>query len=64
MLRFIETRDVLVTSPRVLTPAAAFLEVDGAATQGIMIDGGDISKAKTPLAFAAGAARNAVKLRG
>jgi hypothetical protein len=53
-----------VTSPRVLTPAAAFLEVDGAATQGIMIDGGDISKAKTPLAFAAGAARNAVKLRG
>ncbi len=64
VLRFVETRDVLVTSPRVLTPAAAFLEVEGAGSQGITIDGGDISKAKTPLAFAAGAAKNAVRLRG
>ncbi|MGA2269744.1 MAG: glycosyl hydrolase family 28 protein [Bryobacteraceae bacterium] len=63
VLRFIETRDVLLTAPRVLTPAAVFLEVEGAASQGITIDGGDLSKAATPLAFEAGAGQRAVKLR-
>jgi hypothetical protein len=64
VLRFVETRDVLLTASRVLTPAAAFLQVEGAASQGITIDGGDISKAATPLALAAGAAKESVKLRG
>jgi len=64
VLRFIETRDVLLTAPRVLTPAAVFLEVEGAASQGITIDGGDISKAAAPLAFGVGAGKDAVKLRG
>jgi len=63
VLRFIETRDVLLTAPRVLTPAAVFLRVEGAASQGITIDGGDLSKAAAPLAFEAGAGKEAVKLR-
>lgn len=63
MLRFIETHDVLLTAPRVLTPAAVFLQVEGAASQGIAIDGGDLSKAATPLTFEAGAGKEAVKLR-
>lgn len=63
LLRFIETRDILVTASRVLTPAAVFLQVEGAASQGITIDGGDISKAASPVSFESGAGPSAVKLR-
>jgi hypothetical protein len=63
VLRFIETQDALLTAPRVLTPAAVFLQVDGAASQGIAIDGGDLTKTATPLAFESGAAKQAVRLR-
>jgi hypothetical protein len=63
VLRFIETQDVLVTAARVLTPAAVFLQVEGAASHGIAIDGGDLSKAAAPLAFEAGAGKDSVKLR-
>ncbi len=63
LLRFVETRDVLVTAPRVLTPAAVFLAVEGATSGSITIDGGDLSKAAAPLAFEGGAGKQAVKLR-
>jgi len=63
LLRFIETKDVLLTASRVLTPTPAFLQVEGAGSQAITVDGGDISKAGTPLAFKAGAQKNSVKLR-
>jgi hypothetical protein len=63
VLRFIDSQDILLTGPRVLTPAAAFLQVEGAASQGITIDGGDLSKAQAALAFEAGAVKEAVKLR-
>ena len=63
VLRFVDTQDALLTAPRVLSPAAVFLQVEGAASQGITIDGGDLSKAATPVAFDAGAAKQAVKLR-
>jgi hypothetical protein len=56
-------REILLTASRVLTPAAVFLRVEGAASEGITIDGGDISKAAAPLAFESGAAKTAVKLR-
>ena len=50
-LRFIDTTDVLVTAPRLLTPAGVFLQMEGAANEHITVDGGDISsKAHTPLA--------------
>jgi hypothetical protein len=63
LLRFVETHEALVTAPRVLTPADVFLQVEGAASQGITIDGGDLSKAATPVTFESGAAKEAVKLR-
>jgi polygalacturonase len=63
LLRFIETRDVLVSAVRVLTPAAVLLKLEGAATAGITIDGGDISRAAKPLAFSGGAMAKAVKLK-
>jgi hypothetical protein len=64
VLRFMETKDVLVSAPRVLTPAAAFLAVEGATTTGITIDGGDVSKASTAVAVENGAAKDSVKVRG
>jgi hypothetical protein len=62
VVRFRESRDILITAPRVLSPAAVLLRVEGAASKGITIDGGDITKAAKPLDFADGAQESAVKL--
>ncbi len=61
VIRCIATQDVLLTGSRVLTPARAFLRVEGAATRGIKIDGGDISRAATPVSYAEDANKSAVK---
>ncbi len=63
LLRFNDTREVLLTASRVLTPAAVFLKLEGAANEGITIDGGVLSKASKPLAYSRGATEKAVKLR-
>src|SRR5262245_42764564 len=63
LLRFINTRDVLLTASRVLTPTTVFLRLEGADNQGITIDGGQISKAGKPLAYGHGATEKVVKLR-
>ena len=63
LLRFVNTRDALLTATRVLRPAAVFLRVEGATSEGITVDGGDISKAAAPLAHGNGATERAVKLR-
>jgi len=63
-LRFIDCSDVLLSATRLLKPAAVFLQVEGGASKNIQIDGGDILKAGQPLAFAAGAAKEAVTRRG
>jgi hypothetical protein len=63
VLRFIGTRDVLLSAVRVLTPAAVFLGVEGAASTGITVDGGDISKADSAVTFKQGAPEAAVKMR-
>jgi hypothetical protein len=62
-LRFIDSKNALLTATRVLTPAAVFLQLEGSANEGITIDGGDLSKASSPVAFKSGAAEKAVKLR-
>jgi polygalacturonase len=61
-LRFVQAREVLVSSPRVLTPAAVFLSVEGLC-HGIIVDGGDTAKAAKTVAFEGGAAQDAVKVR-
>lgn len=63
LLRFIDSGDVLLSATRMLTEASVFLQVEGAESRNIKIDGGDFSKAKAPLAFKAGAAPQSVKLR-
>jgi hypothetical protein len=40
-----------------------FLQVEGADSSGIKIDGGDISKAAEPVVFKANASKESVKLR-
>ena len=62
-LRFIDSRDVLMTGVRLLAPAPTFLQVEGAESGSITIDGGDLSKALLALAFKARASQKAVKLR-
>jgi len=63
LLRLIDTRDVLFSAARALTPSAVFLQVEGASSRGITIDGGDLSKAAKPVSFKAGATQASVKLR-
>jgi polygalacturonase len=62
LLRFIETRDVLLSASRVLTPAAVFLKVEGAGSGGILVDGGDLTRAASAMSFEAGAPKDAGKL--
>ena len=62
-LRFVETEDVLLSASRLLTPCSVFIRVEGAGSRAITVDGGDLSRAAKPLAFAAGASETAVKLR-
>jgi hypothetical protein len=63
LLRFIDTSDVLLSASRVMTPAAVFLQVEGAASERITIDGGDVSRAAAPLSLKAGAPQGSVKVR-
>jgi hypothetical protein len=63
VLRFIDSKQTLLTATRVLTAASTFLRLEGEGNEGIIIDGGDLSKAALPIAFASGAKKDAVKLR-
>ena len=62
VLRLIESRDVLLSGCRVLTPAAAFLHVEGEGSARIKVDGGDLSKAGVPLTTAAGVDQSIVTI--
>lgn len=63
VLRFINSKQTLLTATRVLTAASTFLRLEGAGNEGIIIDGGDLSKAALPIAFGSDAKKSAVKLR-
>jgi hypothetical protein len=63
VLRLRNCRQILLTAARLLTPTSTFLQVEGTENAGIIIDGGDLSKAATALAFQSGATDQAVKLR-
>jgi len=63
VLRFIDSKQTLITAARVLTPSAPFLQLEGAENENIIIEGGDLSKASSPVAFKNGASESQVKLR-
>jgi hypothetical protein len=54
---------VLLSASRVLSPAAAFLQLEGDANSNVIVDGGDLTKATSPVSLTAGATRAAVKVR-
>jgi hypothetical protein len=62
-LRCIDSKQILLTAPRLLSSAAVFLQVEGTRNENIKIDGGDMSKAATVLAYKNGATKKAVQLR-
>jgi hypothetical protein len=62
-LRLIESRDVLLSGLRVLKEAGTFLHVQGAGSEGITLDGGDLSKAAKAVALSGGATDKAVRVR-
>ena len=63
IVRFTAARDVLFTGARVLTPSPTFLQLEGTANERITIDGGDLSRSASVLAFKDGAAAGSIKLR-
>jgi hypothetical protein len=63
VLRFTRVKDALLSASRVLTPAPAFLQLEGDANSNVIVDGGDLTKAAAPVALKAGATSAAVKVR-
>jgi Glycosyl hydrolases family 28 len=63
VLRFIDSKQVLLTSARVLTPAGPFLGLEGDLNEGIIVEGGDLSKSASTVIFKNGASEKSVRLR-
>ena len=63
VLRFIDSKQALLTGSRVLTASKPFLQLEGEGNDGIIVEGGDLSKASSAVAFKNGASEQAVKLR-
>jgi hypothetical protein len=63
VVRFIDVKEVLITASRLLGKAKAFLQLEGSGNAEIVVDGGDLRRAETMLAFRDGADKSAVKLR-
>jgi hypothetical protein len=63
LLRVVNSKDLLFTAVRVLTPCRALLSLEGTSNQGITIDGGDIRKAKKQALYRAGANEKSLKIR-
>lgn len=63
VVRCINTTDTLISAPRLVTPAAVYLAVEGERSADITVAGGDIRKAATPATFERGATENAARVR-
>jgi polygalacturonase len=61
--RLVNSKDVLITATRLLSPAKTFLQVEGSDSENIIVDGGDITKAGSSVGFEKGASKSAVVLR-
>ena len=62
-MRFIDSKQALLSGIRVLTPSSTFLQLEGAENDGIIVEGGDLSKASSPVAYKNGATERAARLR-
>ena len=55
LLRFINSKDILLTAAKLVTAAGTFLKSGRASSEGIIVDGSDLRKAGQALAFENGA---------
>ena len=62
-LRLIDSKDVLIAAPRLLSMTETFLQLEGGSNERITLDGGDVSRAAKALAYASGASEASVKHR-
>jgi hypothetical protein len=62
-MRFTGTRKIHMSATRLLDRAGAFLQVEGASSEGIVLDGGDLGGAAQTVTFKDGAMPASVKLR-
>lgn len=63
LLRFINSKDVLLSATRVLTPASTFLRVEGSSSEGIVVNGADLRKAIKQVVFENGATKESAKFQ-
>lgn len=63
LLRFIDTKDILLSAVRIVNNAGVFLRVEGASSEGITVDGGDLRKSNQPLVFENGATKASVMMK-
>ena len=63
VFRCINATDTLIASPRLLTPAAVYLAVEGERSANITLDGGDIRKSSKSAIFDRGATEKAARIR-
>jgi hypothetical protein len=63
LLRFINTKDILLTAAKLTSPAGTFLQVEGSSSEGILVNGSDFRKAGQALAFQNGATKESVRLQ-
>lgn len=63
LLRFINSKDVLLTATRILTPAATFLRVEGSSSEGIVVNGADLRKVAKQMVFENGATKESAKFQ-
>lgn len=61
--RLIASQDVLLSATRLLTPARVFMQLEGASSRGVVVDGGDLSRAAQAVSVQRGAPEQAITVR-
>lgn len=62
LLRIKNSKDILFTAMRVLTPCQTLFSLEGPLNEGIQVDGGDLRKAKKQVVYSGGANDKALKI--
>ena len=62
-VRFTDTKSVLMTAPRLLAGVHTFLAIEGTQSKGIILDGGDLTRAAQAVALDRGASPSSVRMK-
>lgn len=63
LLRITNSKDILFTATRILTPCQVLLSLEGPSNEGIQFDGGDLRKSKKQVIYSGGANDKTLKIR-